>query len=45
VGETFADTSELQKDFQFTPQITLKEGIKLFIQWWSKTLGLKNNQR
>ncbi|NBW98042.1 SDR family NAD(P)-dependent oxidoreductase [bacterium] len=45
VGETFADTSELQKDFKFTPQITLEEGIKLFIQWWSKTLGLKGNQR
>lgn len=34
VPETFADTSLLQQDFGFKPQISIKEGIKAFIDWY-----------
>jgi UDP-glucuronate 4-epimerase len=34
VPSTFADVSELQKDFDFKPKTPVKEGVKNFIKWY-----------
>lgn len=34
VYQTFADTIELEKDFGFKPQTTVKEGLKAFAEWY-----------
>ncbi|MDR9859859.1 GDP-mannose 4,6-dehydratase [Treponema socranskii] len=36
VYQTFADTSELEKDFGFKPQTTIKEGLTAFAKWYKK---------
>ena len=36
VYQTFADTSELEKDFGFKPQTTIKEGLSAFAKWYKK---------
>jgi|LakMenEpi03Aug12_release.lakeMendotaPanAssembly.Ray.scaffolds.fasta_scaffold129894_2 UDP-glucuronate 4-epimerase len=41
VDLTWSDTSVFEKDFHFTPQISLKEGIERFADWWSETFGNK----
>jgi len=33
---TYADTSELEKDFGFKPKTTLKEGLRKFAKWYYK---------
>lgn len=34
VPVTYADASALEKDYGFRPQITLKEGIRRFVEWY-----------
>jgi UDP-glucuronate 4-epimerase len=34
VYKTFADVSELQKDFDYSPQTSLDKGIKEFVKWY-----------
>jgi len=37
VDLTWADASAFKMDFHFSPQISLKEGIDHFAEWWSET--------
>lgn len=34
VPTTYADTTALEKDFGFTPKITLREGLRKFAEWY-----------
>ena len=34
VPVTYADTSALERDFGFTPKITLREGLRKFAEWY-----------
>jgi nucleoside-diphosphate-sugar epimerase len=34
VPVTYADASELEKNFGFTPKITLRDGLRTFAQWY-----------
>ena len=34
VPATFADTSALERDFGFKPQVTLREGLRKFAEWY-----------
>lgn len=34
VPTTYADTKDLERDFGFTPQITLREGLRKFAEWY-----------
>ena len=34
VPTTYADTTALERDFGFTPKITLREGLRAFAQWY-----------
>lgn len=34
VPTTFADVTALERDFGFTPKITLREGLRAFAQWY-----------
>ena len=36
VVTTFADTSELRDEFAFMPSTELKNGVKSFIDWYTK---------
>ena len=36
VYQTFADTSELEKDFGFKPQTSIKEGLTAFAKWYKE---------
>ncbi|PXV87250.1 UDP-glucuronate 4-epimerase [Lachnotalea glycerini] len=36
VYQTYADVSELERDFNFRPRTTLEEGINIFIEWFLK---------
>lgn len=42
VYKTFADVSELEKDFGFRPATRLEEGLRAFAQWYVSYLGQKN---
>ena len=33
---TYADTSDLEKDFGYKPSTSLREGLKLFAEWYGK---------
>lgn len=35
VPVTYADSSALQRDFDFTPKITLREGLRKFAEWYA----------
>ena len=35
VPTTYADTSALERDFGFTPKITLREGLRKFAEWYA----------
>ena len=39
VKKTHADTSALQKNFNYLPKIEYKAGIKKFIKWYKKYYG------
>ena len=36
VPVTYADTSELEKDFNFRPQTSLREGLRKFAEWYKE---------
>ena len=36
VPTTYADASALERDFGFTPRITLREGLRRFAQWYKE---------
>lgn len=36
VSTTYADTTALERDFGFTPKITLREGLRHFAQWYKQ---------
>ena len=39
VPATYADTSALERDFGFTPKITLREGLRKFAEWYKAYYG------
>ena len=39
VPVTYADASALERDFGFTPKITLREGLRKFAQWYKQYYG------
>ena len=39
VYQTYADTSELEKDFGFKPGTSLKEGLSRFVSWYKSYYG------
>ena len=39
VPVTYADSSALEKDFGFTPKITLREGLRKFAEWYKEYYG------
>ena len=41
VHQTFADTSSLEHDYNYKPQITVDKGIKEFVLWYKSFY--KNN--
>ena len=36
VPTTYADASALERDFGFTPKITLREGLRKFAEWYKE---------
>ncbi len=41
VPVTYADSEALQRDFGFTPRITLREGLRHFAEWYAEYYGKK----
>lgn len=41
VPVTYADISALERDFDFKPQTTLREGLRTFIAWYKEFYALK----
>ena len=39
VPATYADSSALERDFGFTPRITLREGLRRFAEWYKDYYG------
>lgn len=39
VPTTYADTTALERDFGFTPKITLREGLRKFAEWYKEYYG------
>ena len=39
VPTTYADATALEKDFGFTPKITLREGLRHFAEWYKEYYG------
>ncbi|MBQ9661047.1 MAG: GDP-mannose 4,6-dehydratase [Bacteroidales bacterium] len=39
VPVTYADATALERDFGFTPRITLREGLRKFAQWYKEYYG------
>ena len=44
VVTTYASTEKLEKDFGYKPQITIKEGIPKFINWYKEYYNIKNEE-
>lgn len=40
VYQTYADVSELQRDFDFKPETTIEEGLEQFAAWYRTYYGL-----
>ena len=40
VYQTYADVSELERDFDFRPNTTIAEGLEKFAQWYRTYYGL-----
>ena len=36
---TYADSTALERDFGFTPKITLREGLRKFATWYKEYYG------
>ena len=34
---TYADSTALQRDFGFTPKISLREGLRQFAEWYAQS--------
>ena len=41
---TYASTEKLEKDFEYKPRITIKEGIPKFINWYKEYYNIKNEE-
>lgn len=41
VPVTYADATTLERDFGFTPKITLREGLRKFVKRYKHTINLK----
>ena len=39
VPVTYADSTALERDFGFTPKITLREGLRKFAEWYKAYYG------
>ena len=39
VPVTYADSTALERDFSFTPRITLREGLRKFAEWYKEYYG------
>lgn len=39
VYQTYADISELERDFDFRPHTTIEDGLKNFAEWYKKYYG------
>lgn len=39
VPTTYADATALERDFGFTPKITLREGLRMFAEWYKAYYG------
>ena len=39
VPTTYADSTALERDFGFTPKITLREGLRKFAEWYKEYYG------
>jgi len=39
VPTTYADATALERDFGFTPKITLREGLRHFVEWYKEYYG------
>lgn len=39
VPTTYADAAALERDFVFTPKITLREGLRKFAEWYKEYYG------
>ena len=44
VYRTFADTTDLEKDFGFVPKVRIEEGLDLFARWYREYYGLDKNK-
>ena len=42
VPTTYADATALERDFGFTPKITLREGLRKFAEWYAAFYSLNN---
>jgi UDP-glucuronate 4-epimerase len=40
VNQTWADVSELQKDFGYAPSTDIQTGIGRFVEWYKEYYGL-----
>jgi UDP-glucuronate 4-epimerase len=41
VYQTYADVSELEKDFDFKPSTSIEEGLNKFAKWYFDYYGVK----
>lgn len=41
VTMTFADTTDLEKNFKYKPKTTIKEGINSFVKWYTNYNKIK----
>ena len=42
VPTTYADATALERDFGFTPKITLREGLRHFAEWYAEFYGTRS---
>lgn len=42
---TYADTSELERDFGFQPSTSLRDGLREFVQWYKSYYKLGKKLR
>jgi UDP-glucuronate 4-epimerase len=42
VRKTWADVDDLVKDFNYTPDTSVKEGISAFVKWFKSYYGIRN---
>ena len=42
---TYADTTPLEKDFNFKPNTPLREGLKMFVKWYKKSYSRQHHKK